>query len=235
MTRGKQFSLEMSDTESVGTKKRKMEQELPSSSGGENQGSILGKVIKELGDIEAETPNTLELILLKKQTGVSDLEVGNQIVEYLQSTSLKLKEITNRGYHQVQKSDQNEGNREQALIFWRNVCNQVMQTLKTMMGNYFEQKLTLMERSIVQQITEGSSNFRNEIEGRLSNADNTFNKMNNDVRNAMNQVAIRFSENEEKNEKLEGMLKALMEQTQQTQQVLVQERRERKRTRKQGC
>ena len=59
----------MPDTESVGAKKRKMDQELSSSSGSGNQGSILGQVMQELGDIEAETPNKLERILLKKQTG----------------------------------------------------------------------------------------------------------------------------------------------------------------------
>ena len=105
---------------------------------------------------------------------MSDQDFGNQIVAFLQSTSLKLNDVTNRGYHQIKNSDQNEYNREQALIYWGNVCSKVMQTLKVTMGNYFEQKLTLMERSIVQQITEGSSNFRNEIEGRLSNAESTF-------------------------------------------------------------
>ena len=47
----------MSDTESVGAKKRRMEKEMSSSSGGRNEGSILGQVIQELKDIEVETPN----------------------------------------------------------------------------------------------------------------------------------------------------------------------------------
>ena len=126
-----------------------MTQELPSSSGGGIQGSILGQVIQELGDIEAETPNALERILSKKQTGASDHDVGNQIVAFLQSTSMKLNEVTNRWYRQIENSDQSEYNREQALKYWGNVCSKVLQALKVMMENYVEQKLTLMERSIV--------------------------------------------------------------------------------------
>ena len=51
-------------------------------------------------------------------------------------------------------------------------------------------------------------------------------KLNRDLRNAMSQVALRFSENDGKNAKFEGMLQALLEQNQQTQQALEQERRE---------
>ena len=87
----------MTDTESVRSKRRKMDQELSSSSGCGTQWSILGKVIHELEDIEAETPNALERILLKKKTGASVHDVDNQIVAFLQSTSLKLNEVTNRG------------------------------------------------------------------------------------------------------------------------------------------
>jgi len=144
----------MPDTESVGTKKRRMEKEMLSSPEGRNEGSILGQAIQELKDIEVETPNTLERILLEKQNGVSDQDVGNQIISCLRSTSLKVNEITNKGYHQIENSEQSEFNREQALRYWRNVRSKVTQTLKTTMENYFEQKLTLMERSIVQQIKE---------------------------------------------------------------------------------
>ena len=105
--------------------------------------------------------------------------------------------------------------------------SRVLHALKVTMGNYFEQKLTFMWRSIVQQITEGSSNFRMEIEGHLSNAENTFEKLNSDLRNAMSQVALKFSENDGKSAKFEGMLQALLEQNQQTQQVLERERRNR--------
>ena len=43
-----------------------------------------------------------------------------------------------------------------------------------MIESYFEQRLNLVERSIAQRIMEGSSNFRMEIEGHLSNAESTF-------------------------------------------------------------
>ena len=96
----------MSDTES--NKRRKMNRsrvgELSSSTGGGCQISILGQVTRELGEIENETPNTLEHIMKLKQEGMSDLEVGNQIVEFLQNTSIKLNEVANRGYRQVESS-----------------------------------------------------------------------------------------------------------------------------------
>ena len=87
--------------------------------------SILGQVTQELKDIEIETPTTLELILSKKQSGVSGLEVGNQIVKYLQNTSLRLNEVTNRGYQQIQNSDQDDYNREKALKYWKTVYSRV--------------------------------------------------------------------------------------------------------------
>ena len=96
-----------------------MTQGLSSSSGGKTQLSILGQVTKDLKDIETETPNTLELILKQKQTGVSDLEIGTQIVQYLQSTSAKVNEVTNRGYQEIEKSNQESHNREQALNYWK--------------------------------------------------------------------------------------------------------------------
>ena len=151
-----------------------MTQGLSSSSGGGIQLSILGQVTKELKDIEIETPATLEQILSMKQSGVSGLDVGNQIAKFLQNTSVRLNEVTNRGYQQIENSNQDDYNREQALNYWKDVCSRVLQALKCLVGNYFEQKLNLMERSIARQITEGSSNFRMEIEGRLSSAELTF-------------------------------------------------------------
>ena len=127
------------------------------------QWSILGQVTKELKDIEIETPTTLERILSKKQIGVSDLDVGNQIVTYLQNTSSRLNEVTSRGYNQLQISDRDNHKREQALKYWNKVCKKVLQPLKVTMENYFEQKLNSMEGSIVQQITDGSSNCRMEV------------------------------------------------------------------------
>ena len=53
---------------------------LSSSSGIGSQLSILGQVTRELNEIENETPNTLEHILMLKQTGMSGPEVGNQIM-----------------------------------------------------------------------------------------------------------------------------------------------------------
>ena len=44
--------------------------------------SNLGHVIRELDEIENETPNTLEHILALKETGRRGLEVGNQIAEF---------------------------------------------------------------------------------------------------------------------------------------------------------
>ena len=55
---------------------------LSNSPWGNTQLSILGHVAKELEDIESETPNTLELILKQKHSGVSDLEVGARIVKF---------------------------------------------------------------------------------------------------------------------------------------------------------
>ena len=57
--------------------------ELASSPWGENQLSILGKVVRELKDIENETPDTLERILTLRQSGVSDQDVGAKIAEFL--------------------------------------------------------------------------------------------------------------------------------------------------------
>ena len=93
------------------------------------------------------------------------------------------------------------------------------------MDTYFEQKLNVMERSIVQQIKEGSSNFRLEIEGYLTNANLTFGKMNNDLKIAMGQAAKKFSESDEKNAQVEGLLRMLLEQQQQTQLAWGQERK----------
>ena len=131
-----------------------MTQGLSSSSGGMSQASILGNVTRELKNIETETPNTLELILKQKHSGVSDLEVGTQIVQFLNSTSARVSEVTNRGYQEIEKCNQDSHNREQALNYWKNVCSKVLKALQCLMENYFEQKLTVMERGIAQQITE---------------------------------------------------------------------------------
>ena len=117
---------------------------LSSSSGVGSQLSILGQVTRELNDIESETPNTLEHILMLKQTGVSDLEVGNRIVEFLQNASLKLNEVTNRGYQQIESSSHDVYNREQALKHWGEICTRVLNALKCLVGNYFERRLNFM-------------------------------------------------------------------------------------------
>ena len=127
------------------------ERGLSSSSGGETQLSILGQVTRELNEIESETPNTLEQILMLKQTGVSDLDVGNQIVEFLQNTSIKLNEVANRGCQQIGSISQHDYNREQALKHWGGICNRVLNAVKCLIGNYFEQKLSFMENSIAQK------------------------------------------------------------------------------------
>ena len=51
---------------------------------GGNQASLLGEVTRELSLIEKEKPGRLEHIL-KNQSGVSDLDIGNQIVELLRN------------------------------------------------------------------------------------------------------------------------------------------------------
>ena len=112
----------MSDTDSNRSKRRKTTQGLSSSSGGNTQLSILDQVTKELKAIETETPNTLELILKQKETGVSDLEIGTQIVQCLESTSARAKEVTNRGYQEIEMSNQETHNREQTLKYWKSVC-----------------------------------------------------------------------------------------------------------------
>ena len=84
-----------------------------------------------------------------------------------------------------------------------------------------------MESNIAQQIKEGSSNFRTEIEGYLSSAETTFGKLNKDLGNVASQVANKFSENDGRNAKVDGALQVLMEQNMKTQQEWEQERRER--------
>ena len=102
-----------------------MTQWLSSSSGGENQLSILGQVTQELKDIEIETPTTLEVILSQKQAGVGDIDVGNQIIKYLRETSSRLNDVTNRVYQQIRNSDQDDYNRGQALKYWKTVYSKI--------------------------------------------------------------------------------------------------------------
>ena len=108
-----------------------MNRGLSSSSGDGAQLSILGQVTQELEDIEIETPTTLEQILKKKkkQSGVSDLDVGNQIAQFLQNTSIKLNEVTNRCYQQIERSSHDVYNREQALRYWENLRSRVPNAL----------------------------------------------------------------------------------------------------------
>ena len=84
------------------------------------------------------------------------------------------------------------------------------------------------EREISQQITEGSTNFRLEIEGYLNSAELTFGEMNTDLRTAMSQAAQKFNESDEKNTQIEGVLRMLIEQQKQTQQAWENERKARK-------
>ena len=52
-----------------------------------NQVYLIGQVSRDPKAIENDTPITLELILMRKQSGVSDLEVGTQIIELFKETS----------------------------------------------------------------------------------------------------------------------------------------------------
>ena len=113
-----------------------------------------------------------------RQNGVSDHEVGTKIAEFLQITSMRLNEVTNRGYQRVEISSHDAFNREQELNFWRDICNKAQNALKFPYGIFPEQRLHSMESNIAQQIQIGSSNFRTEIEGYLGNAESTFEKMN---------------------------------------------------------
>ena len=97
--------------------------------------SILGQVTRELEEIESETPTTLEQILMTKQAGVSDLDVGNQIVKFLQNASIRLNEVTNRGYQKIENSSQDVFNREQALGHWEDLRNRVPNALKCLIKN----------------------------------------------------------------------------------------------------
>ena len=203
------------------------EMELASSSVGENQLSILGKVVRGLKDIENETPGTLERILTLRRSGASDQDVGAKIVEFLQNTSLRLNEVTNRGYQRIEISGHDAYNREQALNYWRDICNKSLSALKVFIENYFEQKLHSMESNMAQQIQIGSSNFRTEIEGYLNNDESTFEKMNVNLGIMLNQVSNKFHENDGRSEKFEWMLIALIEENKRTQQILEYERRER--------
>ena len=99
--------------------------------------------------------------------------------------------------------------------------------MKFFIENYFGQKLHSMESNIVQQIQLGSSNFRIEIEGYLNNAESTFGEMNVNLGIMLNQGSNMFQENGGRNEKVEGMLIALIEGNKRMQQVLENERRER--------
>ena len=83
--------------------------------------------------IEKETPSRLEHILTN-QSGVSDLDIGNQIVELLQNTSLKLQEITNRGYRQIEQSGYEMYNRGHALRHWWEMRRMAMKALKSYIG-----------------------------------------------------------------------------------------------------
>ena len=87
-----------------------------------------------------------------------------------------MSEVASRGYQEIEKRSQDSHNREQALKYWRDSPSQILKALQCLVVNYCEQKLTAMERDIAQQITEGSSNFRLEIEGYLNSAELTFGK-----------------------------------------------------------
>ena len=84
-----------------------------------------------------------------------------------------------------------------------------------------------MENRIIQQIREGSLNFRMGIEGYLGSAETTFKKLNEDLRNVTSQVERKFLENGESNAKFDGALFEIIEQNRRTQKTWERERRER--------
>ena len=149
--------------------------------------------MKAIGD---ETPQTLETILRQRQSGVSDLALGNQIVELFRRTSSNVNEVTNQGYKQIEDCNYDWYNREQALKHWRYLRHKSLTELTSNIEKYAGQDLARMESSIFQLIKEGSSNFRNESEMYLGNDESTFAKLKEDTKVAMEQVAYKFSEND---------------------------------------
>ena len=83
----------------------------------------------------------------------------------MKDTSVRLSQITNRGYQQIENSNQNAYIREQAFNYWRGVCNDALNELKGFVERYCEQKLYDLGSNIAQEIQIGISNFREEIEG----------------------------------------------------------------------
>ena len=140
---------------------------------------------------------------------------------------MRLSEVTNRGYQQIESSSQDAHNREQALNYWGEVCNKVLNALKGFIEKYCERKLYSVESNTVQQIQIGSSNFRTEIEGYLNNAESTFGRLSENLRIMLNQVTNKLQANDARSEKLEGLLIELMGQNKITQEVLENERKDR--------
>ena len=133
-----------------------------------------------------------------------------KILEFLQNISVRSSEVTNRGYQQIEISSHDAYNREQALNYWRDVCNKALNALKGFIENYCGRKLHSMESNTAQQIQVGSSNFRTEIEGYSDNAELTFGELNENLRIMLNQVSNKLHENDGSG-KFEGVLIALIE------------------------
>ena len=69
----------MSETDSS---KRRMNRKRNGKFARGSQEGLLAKVTKDLKAIGDEAPQTLEIISRQRQSGLSDQEVGNQIIEF---------------------------------------------------------------------------------------------------------------------------------------------------------
>ena len=173
-------------------------------------------------EIENDTPIKLDQIVMLRRKGVSEQDVGKQIVECLRNTSTRLNQITSHGYQQIENSNQTVYNREQTLNYWRGVCNNALNSLKGFIGTYYEHKLYDLGSNIVQEIPIGSLNFRAEIEGYLANDESTFARLGENLKTMLNQVTVKLQENDGGSNKIEELLLGLMNQN----KIMEQENRE---------
>ena len=173
--------------------------------------------------IGGETPQTLEIILRQKQSGVSGQVICNQIIEFLQWTSNNANEVANRGYKQIEECNYYWYNREQTLIRWGDFCHRTLTELTGNIEQYVGQEVSHTESSILQRIREGSLNFRNEIEMYLGDVESTFVKLKEDAKVAMEQVSYILHVNDERNAKADSLLQDLLKRNATTQQLREQE------------
>ena len=164
----------MSETDSS---KRRMNRKRNGKFARGSQEGLLAKVTKDLKAIGDEAPQTLEIISRQRQSGLSDQEVGNQIIEFFQMISTNVNEVTNRGYRQIEEIKYDWYNREQTLIYWRDLRQRTLTELTSNIERYVGQEVGQMEGSILHLIREGSLNFRKEIEVYLKDVESTFAKL----------------------------------------------------------